>query len=394
MSETRNKRRVAVLMESTRAYSRAVIRGIGQYNRQRGQWVIEYTPRGQSDPPPVWLKHWEGDGILARINDARLLDAIRDKGLPTIDLRRILENPDIPQFGPNDRMIAQLLFDHFRQRGFYSFAFLGYRDTIHLPMMHRRLQAVQELVQEAGMPLSVLKVGTNQNRDRFDAAVLLRLRMWLEQLPSQTAIIACNDDMAFYVLRECRQAGIAVPEQLAVAGIGNDECFCSLCNPTLTSVDLNAETVGFEAAATLEKMMDDSQYRPDQFALIPPRGIVTRQSTDVIATADERVARAVCFIREQASTGITPRDVLRHVRLSRVALENRFKQTLGRTIHQEIIRVRIDRVRELLTTSELSFKEIAHETGFAYAEYMMRVFRNETGQTLKNYRRDNKKFGS
>lgn len=390
MSETKNKRRVAILMESTRAYSRSVIRGIGQYNREHGQWIIEYTPRGLNDPPPVWLKHWKGDGILARINDERLLEAICDTGVPTVDLRRVMEHPDIPRIGPNDHMIARLLFEHFRQRGFYSFAFLGYRDTVHLPMMHARLTGFQELVAQGDFRFSQLKIGSDRSRERFETSKLHRLRHWLQGLPPLTAVVACNDDLAFYVLQECRHLGIPVPDQLAVAGIGNDECFCSLSNPTLTSVDLNAETIGYEAAKILTQMMKGSGDHPANGMFVPPKGIVVRQSSDMIATADERMTSAIRFIREQAQTGISPKDVLRHVRLSRVALENRFKQTIGRTIHQEIVRVRLERVRELLTTTDLSFKDIAQETGFAYPEYMMRVFRQETGHTLKSYRVENK----
>ena len=197
--------------------------------------------------------------------------------------------------------------------------------------------------------------------------------------------MACNDDLGLQVLDACRRAGIRVPDEIAVAGVGNDECLCDLALPALTSVDLNPRKVGYEAAVLLDRMMAGKPV-PERETVVAPAGIAARMSSDVVATEDSRVAQAVLFIREHACDGIQVADVLRHVCVSRASLEPRFKRILGRTVHQEIQRVRLSRVQELLAATDMPIKQIARQAGFRYPEYMMRVFRRVTGQTLKQYR--------
>jgi LacI family transcriptional regulator len=156
--------------------------------------------------------------------------------------------------------------------------------------------------------------------------------------------------------------------------------------PPLTSVDLKPQRIGYEAASLLDTMMAGKQPATAEI-LVPPSGIVTRLSTDVLATDDQSVVLAVRFIRAHAAETIRVRDVLRHAHLSRAALEPRIKRVLGRTIHQEIQRIRIERVKELLVTSDAPLKWIAAATGFRYPEYMMRVFHRATGRTPNQFRK-------
>lgn len=197
--------------------------------------------------------------------------------------------------------------------------------------------------------------------------------------------MACNDDMGLRVLDACRRAALRVPDQVAVAGVGNDECLCDLSLPELTSVHLNPHRIGYEAAELLDRMMDGQAVEQQEY-LVPPREIVPRMSTDVMAAEDPLVAEAVLFIRENACQTIDVRSVCRRVCRSRGALEPRFKQALGRSVHEEIQRVRLARVRELLAATDLPIKQIARLSGFRYPEYLMRVFRQTTGQTLRQYR--------
>jgi LacI family transcriptional regulator len=162
-----------------------------------------------------------------------------------------------------------------------------------------------------------------------------------------------------------------------------------LALPALTSVDLNPTKIGYEAAALLDRMMAGKSV-PDQETVVAPAGIVTRMSSDVVATEDSSVAQAVLFIRQHACDGIQVADVLRHVCVSRASLEPRFKRMLGHTLHQEIQRVRLSRVQELLAATDMPIKQIARQAGFRYPEYMMRVFRRATGRTLNEYRKTNR----
>jgi len=202
--------------------------------------------------------------------------------------------------------------------------------------------------------------------------------------------MARNDDVGLQVLNACRRAGIAVPLEAAVAGVGNDECMCKLAVPPLTSVDLNPRRIGYEAAAWLDRMMEGQPAQQGE-AHLPPCQLMTRMSTDVMATDDPRVAQAVMLIRDRACDGLRVAEVLRRACLSRTALELRFKRILGRTVHQEIQRVRVERVEQLLTTTDMPLKQIASYAGYRYHEYMMRAFRQATGKTPSQYRKSARK---
>ena len=378
-----SQRRVALLIESSRAYARELIRGIARYNREQKGWLVEFTPRGLDDPPPKWLDDWQGDGILARVNDRKMAAALLDKNVPVVDLRRAVRRQGMPSVGPDDARVADLVVEHFRQRGFRQFAFVGMPAGTHRAM-DARAKHFSQLVHAAGGEHHQLRVPTIEKGDRWDQQCK-HIYRWLKRVSRPVAIMACNDDLGLQVLDACRRASIRVPDEVAVAGVGNDECLCDLALPALTSVDLNPHRIGYEAAALLDRMID-GEIVVEHEAVIAPRRIVARMSTDIVATDDARVAKAVLFIRRHACEGIKVSDVLKHTCASRASLEPRFKRILGRTLHQEIHRIRLTRVQELLTTTDMPIKRIAHLAGFHYPEYMMRAFRQATGQTLKEYR--------
>jgi len=376
-------RRVALLIEASRAYARGLVRGIAQYNRDHQHWALYYTPRGLDDPPPAWLRSWEGEGILARINDRRLAQAVRRKGIPVVELRRAWRQRDVPSIGPDDAAVARLGAEHLRHCGFAQFGFVALPRGAH-PAMDVRTDAFVAALRAEGRACSVLHVTATRPAD-FANRLADQIFAWLRKLPKPVGIMACNDDLALLVLDTCRRLRAVVPDEVAVLGVGNDECLCDVALPPLSSVDLDPQRIGYEAAALLDRMMAGQRCRPSA-AAVPPRGIVARASTDVLAIADPDLARAVRYVREHACGPIRVGDVLRAACMSRARLEPRFKQLLGRTIHQEIDRLRIARVQELLRTTAAPLKRIAAQAGYRYPEYMMRVFREATGKTPSEYR--------
>jgi LacI family transcriptional regulator len=208
---------------------------------------------------------------------------------------------------------------------------------------------------------------------------------WVEALPRPVGLMACNDIRGQQVLNACREVGIAVPEEVAVLGVDNDDVLCDLSYPTLSSIVPDTHRIGHEAAALLERMIG-GESPPRKSTLIPPLGVVTRRSTDVLAIEDRHLARAVRFIREHACEGITVEDVLEHVPLSRSVFERRFDQLFGHTPKAEILRARLDRLKQLLAETELPLKQIAFKVGFEHAEYMNVFFKERTGQTPGQFR--------
>ncbi len=198
--------------------------------------------------------------------------------------------------------------------------------------------------------------------------------------------MACTDQLGFWLLDACKRAGVAVPEEAAVVGAENDVSLCTMTSPPLSSVAFNAERIGYEAAALLGRMMAGKRP-PHAPILIPPLGIVTRQSSDTVAIEDQQVAAAVRFIREHAHEGIAVPDVLRVVPLSRSTLERRMRAALQRSPKAEILRVRMERVRALLTTTDLSIESVARKTGFEHSQYLVAAFKKQFGQTPGQYRK-------
>jgi LacI family transcriptional regulator len=204
-------------------------------------------------------------------------------------------------------------------------------------------------------------------------------------LPKPLGVFACYDICGQQVLDACRSVGLAVPDEVAVLGVDNDELLCELSSPGLSSVIPDTHRTGYEAAALLARMMQGE--RLEAFELrITPLGVQRRLSTDVLAIDDPLVVRAVRYIRDHACAPINVQDVLRVVPLSRKGLEARFRNLLNRTVHDEILRVKLDRVKQLLADTDLKVSDIASRTGFEHTEYLSVAFKRETGSTPGRYR--------
>ena len=188
------------------------------------------------------------------------------------------------------------------------------------------------------------------------------------------------------MLDACAREDIAVPEEVAVIAVDNDELLCGLSNPPLSSVIPNPQRIGYEAAELLDRLMSKEASDHDNIE-IPPLGIASRQSSDILAIEDPDVAAALRYIREHACHGITVHDVLDHVPVSRSWLERNFRKRLNRSPQAEIRNVQIKQCKALLATTDLSLERIAGLTGFEHPEYLSVVFKRETGQPPGQYRR-------
>jgi LacI family transcriptional regulator len=221
--------------------------------------------------------------------------------------------------------------------------------------------------------------------DRSPESELLQMGRWLRRLPKPLGLLACYDIRGQQVLEACYGAGLKVPEDVAVLGVHNDVLLCKLCDPPLSSVIPDATRAGALAAALLSEMMAGKKI-PIKVHEIAPLGVATRQSTDIVAVADQRVAEAVRYIRREACTGINVADILRAVPMARTALERRFREVLGCTPRQLIERVKLERVRALLSETESTISEVAERTGYIHPEYLSVAFKRATGETPREWR--------
>ena len=381
--------RVALLIESSRAYGRGTLMGVAKYVRQHGPWSIFFQERGLGDSAPPWLENWEGDGILARVENLQMAAAIRRVGVPTVDLRYLLPNLNLPSVRTDDAAATALAWEHLRERGFQHFAYCGFNGADYSDI--RRDQFAQR-VSQTGLRCHVY---VDPHQSSHSASTLKheeigltdgdRVAHWIKQLPKPIGLMTCNDIRGQQALDACRSIGVAVPDDVAVIGVDNDEVLCELSDPPLSSVVANTERIGYDAAALLDGLMSGSEP-PDKPIVVGPLGIVTRRSTDVLAIDDRHIAAAVRFIRERACEGVSVGDVLRAVPLSRSVLERRFAKVLNRSPKEEILRVRLNRAKQLLMETDFPLSLVAEKIGLEHTEYLNVIFKKKIGMTPAQFR--------
>jgi LacI family transcriptional regulator len=383
------RKKVALLVESSRAYGRGVLTGIAAYARAHRNWSIYFHERNLGEPVPKWIESWQGDGIIARVENVQIVSYLVKHNIPAVDLRGLHKMPDVPLVETNDVLVTRMALEHLLERGFQRFGFCGFEGANY---SRRRKTFLMQMLAESGMKLATVDSPNPHTADtsRIEASGLLHqeeLAEWLTSLEKPVGIIACNDIRALQLLNAARECKIDVPDEVAVIGIDNDTILCNLADPPLSSVEHDTRRIGFEAAVLLDKMMRG--YVPTEpRLLIDPLRVVTRQSSDVLAIRDQEVAAAMKFIRERACDGISVDDVVATVPVSRSTLERRFIKGVGRSIKAEINKVRIRRIKELLINTDYKLGAIANKVGFAHAEYMSVLFREAVGVTPGQYRKE------
>ena len=250
--------RVALLIESSRGFGRRLLRGITAYGRTHGHWAFFHEERELAHPLPKNLKQRRPDGMIARLASDELVRQVRELGLPTVDLSCKYDMPGIPSLTPDNAALGRLAVEHFLERGFRRFAYCGLPG---IPFSARQEAGFQEALAARGFRADCFrgrKVPAHAVLAKVEAYAMRRageLADWLRGLPKPLALLACSDVRGQQVVTVCEQAGIAVPDEVAVLGIDNDDVQCDLCNPSLSSIDPNVERIAYETAALLDRMM-------------------------------------------------------------------------------------------------------------------------------------------
>ena len=377
-------RRVAVVIEASNAYARGLLTGILRHVREHEPWTVFLPEHGRGTPPLESLAQWAGDGVIARIETASTAKAIeklrRKLGIPVIDVSAARLVADVPYVETDDAAIAAGAADHFFERDFRHFAFLG---DDRFQWSDNRSRAFVEAVAAKGHDVAVFSRRRKTAPSDDDEAV----EAWLTGLPKPVALLACYDIRGLQAIDACRRAGIAVPDEVAVLGVDDDDVLCGLASPPLSSVMPDAIGAGRRAAELLEQLMRGEPLERSEW-LLPPLGIATRQSTDVLAIDDPLVVGAVRHIRDHACDGIKVADVALALKTTRRALENRFTKRVGHTPHEEIARVQFRRVEQLLRETELPLATIAGRAGFRHTEYMTVAFTKRHGMPPSRWRQE------
>ncbi len=379
----REPRKVILLLATSRVHARGLLYGIGKYSRLHGPWIFRLEPPFYREPGTVSrLKKWGADGVIAP--DAKENKEIIAMGLPTIVYRMAMESiTHLPAIIADDKTVGIIAAEHLLDRGFRRFAYCGIEPRL---WSQARSESFNKRIMEAGFKTDFFNRRDKlKTRDSFEGQQNL-LSDWLKSLPKPIGLMAGNDVCGRYAMQACRIAGLKVPDDVAVIGVDNDRLICDLTEPPLSSIAMNTEKAGYEAAQLLDRLMTGEKMT-GQNIVVQPTHIVTRQSSEILAIEDREVAEAIRFIRRNARQAIAVSDVVNHAVMSRRSLEMRFHRALGRSIHNEIKRVRVQQIVRLLAETDLSVSEIAMKLGHDSGKHLARYFRSQLTMSPAEYRR-------
>jgi LacI family transcriptional regulator len=371
--------RIGLMVEPLSGYGSKILDGISRYVQQKHNWRIAFFDRERRELAEL-VETWEGDAIICTVVDQRFHDAAASRKIPVVNVAGLLDESVVMSVLSDDGAIGKMAAEHLLDRGFASFAFVRRRDGTRYSQ--DRGEGFRKRVEEAGWKVNMINIGSTHGDDELIGK--------LANLPRPLGIFTSLDRVGAMVLEACWKADIKVPEEIAIVGAGNHKQLCELCSPTLSSVEVDFERRGYEAAALLDRILEGGE-RPSEPLRIPPAHVVERRSTDVFAFDDADVVAALRFIREHADTTIKVRDVVAATTISRRSLEGRFNTLIGRTLHEEIWRAHFDLAMRLLSSSDLSLQEVAERSGFRTASALVNLFRQRLGITPKEFRVANRR---
>jgi LacI family transcriptional regulator len=332
------------------------------------------------------LQEWRADGVVAtNINNKSQFDRILAMGIPAVIIGGYEPNkPNLAwhRVRNDSNAIGILAAEHLLDHGFRHFAYCGYDKLL---WSEERGVGFGKRIQKAGFETDFYKPTLRAAKGKvfYEQTVIAN---WLKSLPKPLGLFACNDDRAQNVLEACKIENLEVPEEIAVIGVDDDRLVCEVSEPELSSIRLNNERGGYEAAELLSMLMEGKKI-PHQEIVVEPTGIVTRKSTDQLAIEDPDLADAIRFIREHAKEVIQVSDVVEQVPMSRRSLERSFRKILNRSVFEEIKRVHVEHFARMLLDTNMTISQIATCLGHGSAQNISRYFREAKGISPLAYRK-------
>ena len=378
--------KVILLIAPTRAFDRGLLQGIARYANECGPWTF------YREPPHYQAIDWKKkvsdrigagqvDGIIMR--EPERIDEIIRKKIPGICApvtKRTIEG--FINIAIDNDAVGGLAAEHLIHCGFRHFAYCGL-EGIYWSI--KRGEAFCKRVEEAGYACQTYVLPKARGIQALWEKEEPLLIDWLRSLPKPVGIMTCNDDRAQHVLDACHAAQIHVPSEVAIIGVDNDEFICRLANPPLSSICLNPQMLGYRAAQWLDRVMAGEKCS-ETIVVGKPTHVVARSSTNILLVEDQEVSDAIRFIREHADRPLQVDDVAEAVAMSRRTFQQRFSKTVGRSVHSQILRERVNRITQLLVETDLTVTQIARRLNFSSAKQLDRVFTKIQGVTPTTYR--------
>ncbi len=362
-------------------YSYRLHRGVARYADQ-ARWILNVEMQRTGHLPP----YWKGDGAICVLGMNKKQDReLLSLNIPVVSIGPVIQ-PGVPRVFPDNEMIGQQAAEHFLTRGFKHFAYYicsgGLSEEIRAAEFQRALQG-------HNVNFHQLNWAAKPQSERSNSSARMNwLTRKLKTLPKPLAVAAEFDDRGAEVLQACENAGLKVPEEVAVLGADNDDLICEFAPVPLSSVDTDVERQGYEAAALLDRIMNGAKP-PKTATLIPPNGVVIRKSSDMMGIKHPHVATAINRIWNHYQEPVTAEELCKGIPMSYRRLHDAFVKNVGRTLAEELRNCRIKHAKKLLTEPDLlTMEDIAERAGFSSAGQMARVFSHFLGTSPSQYRKE------
>lgn len=383
--------KIILLIDISEEYGKNLLTGITKYSKEVGPWLFCKMPLHFREDLSMeklikFAKEWEADGIIAHIYNNSDIAKLKELKIPVIaeDFKeRFTEFPNITGgYFETGEMGAK----YFINKGYKNFAFYGFKDIV---WSRERGVGFENYIKKQGGNVHFFETNKIESQELWYYKPSA-LSKWLTSLPKPIAIMACDDERASYVAEACKHSNIKIPEEVAALGVDNDILTCNLSDPLLSSISLDTEQGGYEAAHLMHLMIENPAQKPYDI-IVKPITVNTRQSTDICATTDEQIAKALIFIHQNIENNINVTDVLKKVAISRRALEKRFLDVTGSAVYKYICNLRIQKFTEKLLESKKTINEIAIESGFSDNKNLSRLFKQIYGCAPLQYRKEKSK---
>ena len=380
--------RLLFITDFTEQFAYRFLRGILDYSQGTEHWVVCKMPPSYKrqlglEGVVAWAKEWRADVVIAQFDPEDDVTLFRKNGIVAMAQDYISKFDTIPNITGDYALTGTMAAEYFLSKGFTNFGFFGYNGVC---WSDERCEAFRSRIMESCPEGSNFYMYDGQNIDNMWYYDQSELTEWLKSLPKPIAIMACDDNQGNILLQACELCGIHVPFDVAIIGVDNDEILCNMSNPSMSTINVDIERGGADAAAVAERMVKDPSYKGEDVVL-KPLTVVERLSSSVFATNDKEVLMALRFIHANLDSKIMVTDVLDNVPMSRRLLEHRFKKMTGMTIYNYISIQRIERFAQLLISSNDSISEIAAKMDEFDTKSISRRFKELKGCTPSEFRK-------
>lgn len=379
--------KIVLLLDFTEEYHKSLLRGIIRYSREYGPWMFSRMPLYFRETIGIdgilnWAKEWGANGIIGQFRSHSEIGKFKKAGISVIaqDFEERFE--DVPIITGAYQETGRLGAEYLLKKGFKNFAFYGFKNIV---WSRERSEGFEGRINEEGYDVHYFEHEKSRSKDLWYYKPS-ELSSWLKSLPKPIALMACDDNQGLHVSEASRHAGIRIPEDVAVLGVDNDENICYLADPPLSSINLDIERGGYEAAKLIQRMISEEDVNYHDI-IVKPTTIVTRQSAEIYATSDKHIVDALKFIHTNIDSNVTVSQVLQEVPLSRRSLEKRFIKTTGLPVYKYIYQLRIEKFTKKLLETDRTITEIAHDLGLNDSKNVTRLFKQIKGISPLEFRK-------